>query len=333
MKKPAIAGTLAVAAGLAAIAGRFALSLGRRPAPVPGPVPGRTTTSAQDTATGRLREILSRLSDAHGLDASRTGKADIDDRSDSWTRAVASDVAAWLTWLGAARGKEAPGLDELSDYVKASRDRGMGVATLKRRVSSIATATRLIGAEGHTWSAVVKHSAMRSVSAIGDRTPIVEAMIAQPGEGLRGMRNAAILAIGYAANLKAKEIARVGTGDFFEEGDKVMLTLPATAAKRIGREAAEIDQEALSLLGRWAKAAGIGSGRVFHRIEPVRKGGDANDAVLGDAISGSGTIYAVMALYDGAIARGAIPVDMAERLRPRVRNEPLGDALRDVVAA
>lgn len=328
MKKPAISGAVAVAAGLAAaVLGRVAFSLRRPASPATDTAPSSAETAPVIGPAVRLESIMDRLSRMHGKQLSDDARHDILARSASWQRAIASDVAGWLDWLEEISHPKLLGIDDLADYMMDGRNRGMRDATLRRRVSSIATANRMIGVEHFVWSVVTRHPTMRPKRPTGSDANLLRVLINQSGDDLKGLRDAAIVAIGHAVDLKSKEIAQISTEDFIERDGEVLVKLPGTATKRQGRSETKITPEALMLIGEWAKAANIASGRVFRRIEPVRKGRATDDAILGDAITGPGTTYIVLSLYDRAVARGVIsPADPAG-LRTRLRNEPLGGVL------
>jgi site-specific recombinase XerD len=149
--------------------------------------------------------------------------------------AYAADWRAWETW---ARIHNVPTLPadphELVGYLKEMARSGFKVATVKRRLSGIAQIHKLAGEPLDLRAASLEYALKRIAREHGAprvgraevMTADLEAMLKHlDRSSARGMRDAAILLVGFAAGLRSSEIVGLNFGDveFGRDGAIILL--------------------------------------------------------------------------------------------------------------
>lgn len=109
------------------------------------------------------------------------------------------------------------------------------------------------------------------------------AMLDLCGGGLHGLRDAALLSLGFAAALRRSELCSLRTDDLQRIGpERLMLNIQRskTDAQGIGQRVAVIEGKSITPirnLERWLRGADIGEGFVF---QSLRRGGVASGRPL-----------------------------------------------------
>jgi site-specific recombinase XerD len=129
-------------------------------------------------------------------------------------RAYRSDFALFRSWCEAKRLRALPSAPEaVAAFLAAEANRGAKVATISRRLAAIRYAHKLAGHEPPTNSEAVK-ATLRGIrrtagSAPTRKTPAtadkVLAMVAKAGTDLKGLRDRAILLLGFAGAFRRSE--------------------------------------------------------------------------------------------------------------------------------
>ena len=330
---------IALGAGIA-IAGAM-LTRTRTAKRVVDPVPTRTTPSVESgpkvgtRKDDRFANAMLRLAERILGQVPETQEVAMNGRSEATLKAIAGDVTGWLEWLESRpTRKNGPTTGDVTAYVKHGASTGLKYATIARRVSSISTAYAMLDIASPTASPKVRAALadMRNGVSTGKseaKPTAIQAMLSVCGDDLKGLRDAAVVALANAADLKSREIGRIRNSDLIRKEGRTLLALPPTAAKRQGRDTVEIDPAASAVIGRWRRAGGIRKGGLFRRVD-VERGGDgeaASQKVNTDDLSIAGGTYVVTSVYDRAVAAGGIAESPDMAASGRVRNEPLGSVL------
>jgi integrase len=247
---------------------------------------------------------------------------------------------AWCRWRGLQSLPATPKTVELfmaemasvgPDYVamgwKANRKLRLQAplkpATINKVVSAIAFLHRSAGYSfdrellDATRSGIARThgTAERRVHALTDKE--LRRAVAQLPDTLRGLRDRAILLIGFAAALRRSELVGLdlddgdGTGvvEIIEDGIRITLKRSKTDQEGAGQTVA-IPRDhgfgAIAALEAWLSAAGITSGAIFR---PVIKGGKS---VAPRAAGGRLTTHAVAIIIKDAVKAGCIAGGMSE---------------------
>jgi site-specific recombinase XerD len=215
------------------------------------------------------------------------------EKSEGTRRAYRSDWLIFTAWCG-ERGLEpmpataatvARFLSHQADFAKKS-------STIGRRAAAIAYAHKLAGHEPPTSAETVRavvRGIRRSIGCAPVRkapatADVVGQMLARCPDTLRGRRDAALLALGFAGAFRRSELVALQMADLVEapDGYRVMIRRSKTDQEGQGQEIAiprGCRIEPVKLVQAWLEAAGITEGAVFR---PVLKG----NRVLNEPLSG-----------------------------------------------
>jgi integrase len=210
-------------------------------------------------------------------------------------RAYASDLAQFETWGGTIPTSP----ETIATYLAAHADI-LSVATLARRLVSIAKAHRAHGLPNPTASEVVratmrgirrrKGCAQREAKALlrDDLLFILDVM----GGGLRDVRDRALLLIGFAGALRRSELVGLDVADIEHVRDGIVLTLRRSKTDQDGRGQRIVIPRGrarwcpVAALNTWMAASRITEGPIFRpvdrhcRIHPSRLSGEAVALIL-----------------------------------------------------
>lgn len=198
-------------------------------------------------------------------------------RADNTRRAYRSDWAHFEHWChvqGLPALPAAPATVGL--YVAAYADQ-LSVATLTRRVSSIAVAHRLAGHALDTKHPAIrdvmkglrreKGTAQRHAEAL--TTPNLRKLLATCGDRLLDLRDRALLLIGFAAALRRSELVALTLDDVAMVPEGLRITIRRSKADQEGAgEVLPVGRTGtatcpVKAFQAWVSAAGIDTGRVF----------------------------------------------------------------------
>lgn len=202
------------------------------------------------------------------------------EKSEATRRAYRSDFALFRSWCEAKRVPALPATPEaVAAFLAVEANRGAKVATISRRLAAIRYAHKLAGHEPPTNSEAVK-ATLRGIrrtagSAPARRAPAtadkVLAMAAKADTGLKGLRDRAILLLGFAGALRRSELVALDVADlqFCNDGLRVTIRksktdqegLGATIAVAPGSVACPVDA-----VRAWIKVAGISDGPLFRPV-------------------------------------------------------------------
>jgi integrase len=270
---------------------------GRKPegAALETQAPGATPPALHASA-GRLSGRLAALAET-AKDYARSAQAD------NTQRAYAADWKMFASWLRRQGLPETPPDPEAVGLYLASqverRGAELSVATLERRLSGIAWRYRQLGQPLEIRDRHIA-TVLAGIRRRHGRPPLQKAaifadellaMLATLDMDLRGLRDRAILAIGFAGGLRRSEIVGLDCGpgqsedgsgwiEIFPEG--VLLTIRGKTGWReveIGR-GSRPDTCPVALLETWLRLGRIGHGPLFRAI--ARKNGGVASERLTD---------------------------------------------------
>jgi site-specific recombinase XerD len=168
-------------------------------------------------------------------------------------------------------------------FLAGEAKRGVKASTIGRRVAAIRYAHRLAGHEPPTNSETVKATVRgirRTIGVTKDRkAPIVaelaRAMALAAPAGLKGLRDRALLLLGFAGAFRRSELVALDVADIVEteDGARVLIRRSKTDQEGAGETIAIARGSVacpVKALRAWLEAAEITEGPLFR---PVAKGG------------------------------------------------------------
>lgn len=216
-----------------------------------------------------------------------------DAEAPSTRRAYASDVrhfSAWCATNGLQPLPASPGT--IADYLSASALDGVAAATLGRRVAAIAYAHRLASLPSPTRAEEVSMTLKGIRRRLGARprrkapatADLVLAMLATCDRSLTGLRDRALICMGFAGAFRRSELValRVEDIDVGDDGLRVLIRESKTDKQRQGQTIAipaGLQLRPGDALMTWLCAARISEGPLFRR---VRVGGRVGETALSD---------------------------------------------------
>lgn len=206
-------------------------------------------------------------------------------------RAYRSDLRHFEAWCASRARLSRPAAPEtVADYISDLAEAGMKPATITRRLSAISQAHRMAGLESPTQAQLVRMTAAgirrslvttpRQARAIlaGD----LRTMLAAMPDDLRGLRDRALLLIGFAGGMRRSELVGLDVGDVVEEKEGLRITIrrSKTDQEGAGREIGIVRgrhplTDPVAALADWREAAGIEDGPIFREVDRGDRVGSA----------------------------------------------------------
>jgi integrase len=149
------------------------------------------------------------------------------------SRAYRTDWADFQGWCDAVPTGALPATPVIVGTYLADRAETLAVATLERRLAAVATAHRLAGHQLDTRHPAIRDvmRGIRNIHGTAQRgaapatTVVIKAMVDSCGEGLLGLRDRALLLIGFAGALRRSELVALTWDDLAEEADGLRITI------------------------------------------------------------------------------------------------------------
>jgi site-specific recombinase XerD len=213
------------------------------------------------------------------------------DKAPSTRAAYRADFTAFRAWCTLRNVASLPATPEtVAGFLASEAEAGLKPSTIGRRCSSIKYAHKLAELEPPTNSEIVKatlRGIRRTIGAAPARkAPAVAEIMrdmahAAPG-GLKGLRDRALLLLGFGGAFRRSELVALDVVDLEETEDGLRVTIrrSKTDQEAQGVTIAIIRGGAccpVKAIKAWLDAAGISDGPVFR---PVRKGGEVRDQRL-----------------------------------------------------
>jgi site-specific recombinase XerD len=215
------------------------------------------------------------------------------DKAQATRRAYRSDFEIFRGWCEARGALPVPALQEsLVAFLASEAKRGVKPSTIARRLAAIGYAHKLAGHASPTASEAVKATLRgirrtkraapnRKAPATADK---IAAMAAATGDGVRGLRDRALLLLGFAGAFRRSELVALDAGDvqFCDGGLRVRIRTSKTDQEGEGATIAIVPGSfacPVSATRDWLKSARIKSGPIFR---PISKTGRIVNRRLSD---------------------------------------------------
>lgn len=207
-------------------------------------------------------------------------------------RAYAADLAHYRAWGGVIPSAPAT----IAEYVAELAEMHT-VATINRRIASLAKAHRALGADDPTKAEIVK-ATMRGIrrllgTAQREAKPVLKEdlfqMLAQMDDSPKGRRDKALLLLGFAGAFRRSELVGLNVADIehVRQGIVAILRRSKTdqtgAGRKIGIPFGRTRWCPVKHLVDWLDHAGIEDGPIFRSIN--RHGHVASQRLSGEAVS------------------------------------------------
>jgi integrase len=261
----------------------------RRPAPSNDPA--ATTLAARTPEQPALPAILNDKIEQAAAYARAA-------RAGATRRAYESDWAIFTAWCAAHRLVALPATPEVvAVFASDQAVGGLNPATIGRRIAAIGhyhragghpapTALPTAGRLAEVLAGIrAEHGGAKLRKQPADAAALRNMLAAIEGDGLRALRDRAILAVGMAAALRRSEIVALGVEHVGLVPEGLRLTIARSKTDRTGAgaviaipEGSRIRPKALLLA--WMAAAGHAAGPLFRRLS--RSDALTEDAIMAD---------------------------------------------------
>ena len=204
-------------------------------------------------------------------------------RSPSTIRAYRLDLGVFEAWCGTQALSSLPAsADTITLFVSALAEAGTPVSTIRRRLAAISTAHQALGLPTPTGDPLVR-TAMAGIrrslgTAAHQVAPLVTADVraliaATPAGDAIGVRDHALILVGFAGGFRRSELVALDVNDFEEvaEGLRVLVRRSKTDPEGAGREVGiprgrHPETCPVRALQSWLELAGIEDGPVFRPV-------------------------------------------------------------------
>ena len=255
-------------------------------------LPTRSRNAETEPADARLLRTLGSVVPADLPPISQLGlETAIAAMADATKAAIAADLDCWRDWCGDEGRTPLPAdPEDLVRYVNALDARGKKPATLARRVASLASAHRMLGltSPAAPTDAPMVRDALKAIrrrkgALQRQAAPLrlgkaldpnaaqgftLTAMLDACGSDLQGLRDAALLSLGYDAGLRVSELTAVEERHIDAQDDgSATLFIPLSKTDQDGEGAwAWLSAETIRRVRAWQDASGIEEGPLFRRV-------------------------------------------------------------------
>ena len=269
-------------------------------------------------------------------------------KADNTRRAYRAGVRAWCAWCDrhALPCLPARAADVVA-FLAAERGRGLSVNTIDLRRAALRYLHFIAGcpvptAEAHvaeTMAGIHRDAADRGqlpAKKLAATADILRQLLAPIGDDLPGLRDRALLLVGFAGALRRAELAAIRVEHLEVRARGLRLTLPRSKGERTGKAVTvalpygSTELCPVRALQRWQAAAGITEGAVFRRLwrPPHRGDGPPPPPRLGAAAIDPGTVARIVqaraaaagferaALGGHSLKRGALTTGMDRGVHP-----------------
>jgi site-specific recombinase XerD len=238
-----------------------------------------------------------------------------EEKAASTRRAYRSDFRIFQTWCQDRGVSSLPAAAEtVAAFLAHDVKTGSRPSTLGRRVSAIRYAHKLAGRAVPTDGERVK-ATMRGIrrtvgTAPRKKTPAtaerIVSMAISSGTDMKGLRDRAVLLMGFAGAFRRSELVALNVEDLeeSEQGFKVIIRHSKTDQERAGQTIAIIRGSVacpVAALKAWLAAAGITAGPIFRS---VKKGGAVAGPLPAQSVADIVKTYAERVGLDPALFAG-----------------------------
>jgi len=202
-------------------------------------------------------------------------------KAESTLRGYRNDLREFCQWCGAHGACALPATAEtVASYIAECASR-LKVGSIQRRLNAIAEAHKAMGVESPTHAAMVANTLKGIRRTLGTApaqkaaalTDDIRAMVEAADGGLIGLRDRALILLGFAGAFRRSELVALDIADcsFGRDGLTVTLRRSKTDQDGAGRKVgipygANPDTCPVRTLQAWLENAAIAAGRVFRSI-------------------------------------------------------------------
>jgi integrase len=202
-------------------------------------------------------------------------------KAESTLRGYSADWRDFITWCELHNLCPLPALPEVvASYIAECAGR-LKVGSIQRRLNAIAEAHKAVGLESPTSTGIVRNTLKGIKRTIGTAavqkaptlTDDIRAMNAASGAGMIGLRDRALILLGFAGAFRRSELVSLDVADldFSRDGLTVTLRRSKTDQEGQGRKVgvpygSNPETCPVRVLQSWLELAGIDSGPVFRSL-------------------------------------------------------------------
>lgn len=260
-------------------------------------LPTRSRNADAETVDMRLLRTIGGIVSADLPPISQLGlETALAAMADASKAAIASDLDCWRDWCGEEGRTPLPAdPEDMVRYVNALDARGKKPATLARRIASLGSVHRLMGlaSPAAPTDAPMVRDALKAVrrrrgALQRQAAPLrlgkaldphaakgftLAAMLDACGGDLQGLRDAALLSMGYDAGLRVSELTVVEETHIDPQEDgSATLFIPFSKTDQEQEGAwAWLSADTMRRIGAWLDASGIKDGPIFRRVGVDRR--------------------------------------------------------------
>ena len=210
------------------------------------------------------------------------------DRAGATLRAYAADFDDFRAWCASVDAEPLPAAPAIiAAYLSTLTTRGLKASTIKRRLAAIRSAHLRAGRDNPTAHELVKAAHKGIRRSIGTRVEqkapatakVIGSILKRVDLGsLAGVRDRALLLVGFAGALRRSELVALRVEDVRREPGGIIVTIgkSKTDQEGAGQEIAIPSGSKLrpvDALFAWIGAAGITSGPIFRAVDQVGRVG------------------------------------------------------------
>lgn len=210
-------------------------------------------------------------------------------------KAFKADWTAFSQWCEDKDLSPLPAVPQVIATYIADLAQTHKVATIKRRLSTISQAHKAAAVENPIYSSLVK-ATMDGITKEQGKAPAqkraarrddIKAMIETLPDGLLGLRDKALLLVGFAGGFRRSELVGLNVEDIEIRAEGMAINVRHSKTDQLGLgEKVGISNGRNGLcpvnaLRRWLEDSGIASGPIFRYVD---KGGHIHDSRLTDRV-------------------------------------------------
>ena len=200
-------------------------------------------------------------------------------KADNTRAAYRSAVRAWCIWCDRHGCTPLPASSaDVAAFIANERDEGRGSSTIKVRLAALRYLHRAAGLPSPTVTAEVsetmagiRRDAPNPTKKRAASLTVLRELLGPIPDDLRGVRDRALLLVGFAGALRRSELARIQVSELERTDRGFQVTLPRSKGAQTSAVTVPIPYGKTELcpvraLTRWLGDAGIDEGAVFRRL-------------------------------------------------------------------
>ena len=238
-------------------------------------------------------------------------------KSPQTKRAYQSDWADFSSWCQSHNLHPLPAAPQTIALYLTERSSTLRISTLRRRLTAISQVHKMKELEFNAahisirsvWSGIRRSKGTAAEGKAPVRVDDMKMMILTRPQSLRGLRDVALISLGFSGAFRRSELVSLNVGDldFVPEGLKITLRRSKTDQEGIGMlKSVPFGQHprtcCVRSVQRWLQASGIQSGPIFRPI-------NRHDQIRPRRLTG----HAVATILKGALAEGLRSLGLPEQ--------------------